>query len=186
MSNLTKGKKVRIIATGEIGVIKDIERVKRQTGNYEDVTYLVKRCDKPGWIQCERKSIQLVDEKNKPKSTAYPKYYADSFDLDGERVCTLVAEVTMITGPYIDVKTGERNGNFKTKCLAIAYAVCHPDDEFNPETGLDIAKKRCVERPMALYYTPNTSEFREDMVKAVLEVKKRYIIENSEKFTKQR
>ena len=182
MSNLTKGKKVEIIATGEIGVIKDIERVKRQSGNYEDVTYLIKLIDKAGWIQCGRKNVKLVDEKTANPRTVYPKYYVETFDLDGGRVGTIVAKVEIITVPYINVETGKAEGNSKTKCLSIAYAICHPDDECRPEVGLEIAKKRCVERPMALYYSPYMSEFRDDMVQAVLDVKKRYILENTEKF----
>ena len=60
MSNLKKGKKVRLKSTGELGIIKDIETVKRSDGLHVDVTFMVKMLDRPGWVTCGRKALELI------------------------------------------------------------------------------------------------------------------------------
>lgn len=183
MSNLTKGKRVRLKSTGECGVIKDIERVKRTDGVYEDVHFLVKM-DKPGWVTCERDALDLLVPVKIEQRTVYPKVYSVKRTV-GERTITLVGEVDIwkdipisnIEGNNITIEKG------RTKRFAIGWAICHPDDE-DGDFGFALALKRCDERPMAEYYCPYMGEFRQDIVMAMLNVKMDYIANNIDKFIK--
>lgn len=180
MSNLAKGKKVQIKATGEYGIIKDIERVKRETGNREDVTYLVKLSGKPGWIQCERKALSLVADSPK-NDNIYPKEVHRVFKLPNGSTCTLVGVVGIADSDDIDLGLVQFK-SFKMKYFNIGYSICHADDVFDEETGLKIATKRCYNRPMAEYLSPYLGEFRDDMVDTVLDLKQKYILDNYDAF----
>lgn len=181
MSNLKKGKKVRLVTTGELGIIKDIERVKCSDGIHVDVTYLVKMLDRPGWITCGRKALQLIP--NPPKESE--PIYSLKRKVEN-RVITVVGVVTAMRDAILYDFDGNRltgrtvNGQAKRFC--VGWAICHPDDK-DTDYGTKLARRRCEERPLADYYTPFMGEFREEMVMAVLETKLNYIAENIEKFT---
>lgn len=184
MSNLTRGKKVRIKATGEIGIIKDIDRIKRQTGEKEDVTYLVKLCDKAGWVQCQRNCLQLMVDVSKNKERAYPKTYVyeETIPEDG-RTITVVGVVDVVSIPhYLSDEKRVTEKAYKCKTLGVAYAICHPEDEYDHDYAVKLATKRCDWRPMAEYTSPQTGEFRPDIVEAILKVKCEYIKSNIDKF----
>lgn len=181
MSNLKKGKKVRLKSTGELGIIRDVERVRRLDGKREDVTFMVKMLDRPGWVTCERKALELIP--NPPKETEQRYILKRKV---GNRVITVVGSVIPIKDTPIYDFEGNRFTGYRlhgqAKRFCIGWAICHPDDT-DTDYGLKLARRRCEERPLADYYTPFMGEFREEMVMAVLETKLNYISENIEKFT---
>ena len=185
MSNLTKGKKVRIKATGEIGVIKDFERIKRQSGKMEDVTYLVKLSDKAGWVQCQRNNLQLLVDVSENKERVYPKTYVYEETIpENGRTITVVGVVDVASIPhYLPYEKRVTEKAYKCKTLSVAYAICHPEDEYDHDYAVKLATKRCDWRPMAEYTSPQTGEFRPDIVDAILKVKCEYIKNNIDKFT---
>lgn len=182
MSNLTKGKKVRIKATGEIGIIKDIDRVKRADGKHEDVTFLIKRQDGAGWIQCGRHALELLVPVKTDDKSVYPKVYTIKKDV-GTRTITVVGVVDILKDvPYTEIENGDITiDKGKSKRFAIGWSICHPDDA-DSDLGFKLALKRCDERPMAEYYCAYLGEFREDIVMAMLNVKMDYIENNLDKF----
>ena len=181
MSNLKKGRKVRLVSTGELGIIKDIERVKRSDGIRVDVTYMVKMLDRPGWVTCGRKALQLIP--NPPKETEHRYIIKKTVR---NRVITVVGAVIVIKDTPLYEFDGDRYTGYRlhgqAKRLCIGWSICHPDDK-DTDYGTKLARRRCEERPLADYYTPFMGEFREEMVMAVLETKLNYIAENIEKFT---
>lgn len=184
MSNLKKGRKVRLVSTGELGIIKDIERVKRSDGIHVDVTYMVKMLDRPGWVTCGRKALQLIP--SPPKETE-PIYSLKR--KVGDRVITVVGVVSFMKDTILYDFDGQRLTGYtvkgQAKRFSIGWAICHPDDA-DTDYGTKLARRRCEERPLADYYTPFMGEFREEMVMAVLETKLNYIESNISKFVSNR
>lgn len=181
MSNLKKGKRVRLKSTGECGVIRDIERVKQNEGKREDVMFLVKM-DRTGWVTCDRKALDLLVPAKLEINTVYPKRHVLQKKI-GDRIVTVVGEVDILKNIPISTIDGDTTiiENGKAKRLAIGWAICHPDDKPG-DFGVLLALKRTQKRPMAEYYTSYMGEFRDDIVGAILDVKMRYIENNLDKF----
>ena len=194
---------MKVRETGEKG--KVVFRKVEKDGNAIIVKYQVRIGDWNGrreWYQ--RKDLEHVRsgfindvEKN---VYVYPKEYFTTRDLgDGRHVVVLGIVDTYYDdfiseqGTRLDVYTRKSQKvsdallffkhHIKKKRLRIAWAISHPEDEFNLDTGIDIARKRCRRRPMSVLESEFVGEFREDLVTAVLDVKANFIANNIEKFT---
>ena len=72
----------------------------------------------------------------------------------------------------------------KTKIRTLTYAVsiCHPDDEYDEEIGMEIAKKRIYEKPLGMLTTPLVTTLCEDQIKLILFGELNYVINNIDRF----
>ena len=67
----------------------------------------------------------------------------------------------------------------KTKYFNMGWAICSPDDEYNEETGIKIAKSRFLKSPLS---TQSGTFLTNDMIDAILENEIRFIQNNLSKF----
>lgn len=67
----------------------------------------------------------------------------------------------------------------KTKYFNMGWAICSPDDEYNEETGIKIAKSRFLKSPLS---TQSGTFLTNDMIDAILDNEIRFIQNNLNKF----
>lgn len=67
----------------------------------------------------------------------------------------------------------------KTKYFNMGWAICSPDDEYNEEIGIKIAKSRFLKSPLS---TQSGTFLTNDMIDAILENEIRFIQNNLNKF----
>lgn len=67
----------------------------------------------------------------------------------------------------------------KTKYFNMGWAICSPDDEYNEETGIKIAKSRFLKSPLS---TQSGTFLTNDMIDAILDNEIRFIQNNLSKF----
>lgn len=70
----------------------------------------------------------------------------------------------------------------KTRTLTYAVSICHPDDEFDEELGIEIAKKRIDEKPLGQLSTTLVTTLCEDQIKLILFGELNYVINNIDQF----
>ena len=84
---------------------------------------------------------------------------------------------------YVDGMLVYPKKHFARK-LTIAYSICHPDDLYDPQIGIDVAKKRLKENPLGTIFTNCITMLQKEDVEAILQAKCDYICDNIDKFVK--
>jgi hypothetical protein len=70
----------------------------------------------------------------------------------------------------------------KIRTLTYAVSICHPDDEYDEEIGVEIAKRRICEKPMGQLTTSLVTTLCEDQIKLILFGELNYVINNIDRF----
>ena len=70
----------------------------------------------------------------------------------------------------------------KTRTLTYAFSICHPDDIFDEELGVEIAKRRIKEQPWGQLKTEMITTLCEDQINFILFGELKYIMDNIDKF----
>lgn len=70
----------------------------------------------------------------------------------------------------------------KTRTLKYAFSICHQDDEFDEELGIEIAKKRIAKKPLGELTTTLVTTLCEDQIKLILFGELNYVINNIDSF----
>lgn len=70
----------------------------------------------------------------------------------------------------------------KTRTLTYAVSICHPDDEFDEEIGIELAKRRIYKKPLGLLMTPLVTTLCDDQIKLILFGELNYVINNIDRF----
>ena len=86
-----------------------------------------------------------------------------------------------IPGAFIEGNLVYKRKTFKRR-LAIGYAICHPEDEFNVFVGEKIAKRRCMKDPYAEAETNSVTMFHREDLAAIVSSKLDHICKNIDKF----
>lgn len=129
------------------------------------------------------------------------KYYtlnAQAFDSVGERhIVTIVGKlektkmsIPVATDFSIETVKGKVENCFLTsfetkmrKKLSLGVSICHPDDEYDEELGIELAKKRIDNgEDIGFLETECATMLTNDAIMAELLVKLSYITENIDKF----
>ena len=66
--------------------------------------------------------------------------------------------------------------------LTYAYSICHPEDKFNEQTGIDIAKTRIHSNPMGQLITPYVTCLCKDQIELILFGELKFILDNIDRF----
>lgn len=92
----------------------------------------------------------------------------------------------------IDNSTLTKDGGLMIKCetaysyrLTIEKAICHPDDEFNEEIGMQIITRRLKRKPTDFRRVLSADDYTmltPDACQALVDNKANYIVANIEKF----
>lgn len=70
-----------------------------------------------------------------------------------------------------------------TRKLTLGLSICHPNDEFNQEFGIELAKKRIANgQTLGAIETNDVTMLTQDAVMGELFVKLQYIVENIDKY----
>ena len=163
--------KVRIKSTGNIGVIKSRD-VIRKDDNHVEVEYIVKEGSGiNNWHSYSKSDIEALHG-----NTVYPKLFYKEYEIDKRKI-TLCAEVNKVYKTY-NGKDYVKNA----KILRIGYAICHPGDTYDKITGEKIAKRRASSTPFCDLFSPFGGEFQNEFVDTIVDAKAKYIMENIEKF----
>lgn len=178
--------------------IRDV-RVKPSKGGHVEISYVIETATKD-WTPDEHfkvvtkkqlKRAENADPEPEPVKKAYPKYYGYRMETYG-RIITTVAMVDIEQNPAVVTNLSNDGDTIhigrygRRKKMTIGYSIQFPSDEENAEIGIKVAKRRCINEPMATYYSPLSSEFREDMVQAMCAVKLNHIAKNLNKYTSKR
>lgn len=70
----------------------------------------------------------------------------------------------------------------KTRTLTYAVSICHPDDEFDEELGVEIAKRRINQKPLGQLSTTLVTTLCDDQIKLILFGELNYVIDNIDHF----
>ena len=113
---------------------------------------------------------------------------ATAYDKEGNEHHVIVygeVEITRpykeITAEYEDVKISYTRKTLK-KVMTLSYAICHPDDIFDPKIGEEIAKRRIKTDPLGTAYTDCPTMFQKEDLEAAVTAKLSYIVTNIEEY----
>lgn len=70
----------------------------------------------------------------------------------------------------------------KTRTLTYAVSICHPDDDFDEEIGIELAKRRLNKKPLGQLHTTLITTLCEDQIKLILFGELNYVINNIDKY----
>ena len=185
---------------GDLVVLRDDNRAgvvvsrdaKVRDDKKVDIRYIVKFGDGiENYEEHTKRELFRVNlpplSENEEKSTYPRKYYYEHRCFDGRTITMVgvvekykehdadhafVKGVGMLTIPTVNV----------FKSLSVGYAICHPEDEFDPKVGNGLASMRAEKNPLAVLISPFGGEFGEDFVLDILLSKAQFIEKNLEKF----
>lgn len=70
----------------------------------------------------------------------------------------------------------------KVRTLTYAYSICHSDDIFDEEVGVNIAKRRIKSNPLGELKTEMVTSLTKDQINGILFWELNYIIKNIDEF----
>ena len=70
----------------------------------------------------------------------------------------------------------------KVRILTYAFSICHSDDIFDEQIGIDIAKRRIKTHPLGQLKTEMITSLCTDQVKFILFGELKYVMDNIDKF----
>lgn len=73
----------------------------------------------------------------------------------------------------------------KVRTLTYAVSICHPDDEFDEELGVELAKRRINKKPLGQLSTTLVTTLCEDQIKLILFGELNYVINNIDVFIRE-
>lgn len=140
-------------------------------------------------------SLDKNNNKNKKSKVMRHKTYSmygKAIDKNGfDHIVTVVGEfeqfketVAVSQEVIIENKKGLLTTEDKVKMRSIkfGYAICHTDDEFDNEKGVDIAKKRAVNDPVGMLTTINPTMLTIDMCTMLVFGELNHIINNIDEY----
>lgn len=172
MANKFKvNERVRVIATGEIGIVKGREILPVEGSKRVNIEYLVKVGDGfSNWKAFSKKELESVR-----KEEEEPRVYTKVYDVvDGYKI-TLFAKV-------YNHKEWSNIICIRYRELRIGYSIYNPDDEYNEQIGVKIARKRSRLSPFCRLTSDFNGEFNKETVEAIMDVKATYIKNHFDKF----
>lgn len=163
--------RVRVIATGESGVVKGREILPVEGSKRVNIEYIVKVGDGfSNWKTFSKKELESVR-----KEEEEPRVYTKVYDVvDGYKI-TLFAKVYNHKGENDFFSYSYRE-------LKIGYSIYNPDDEYNEQIGVKIARKRSRLSPFCRLTSDFNGEFNKETVEAIMDVKATYIKNHFDKF----
>lgn len=180
MSKFKIGDQVVIKKTGKIGVVKGRE-IMSLSDNKVKIEYIVKLDNGfNNWSSFNRNEIKKVIEDKKGTPC-----HVKCVDAPNGWKIILVGIIKREKQTYWDFDEINgvtcqhlRNG----KDFRIGYAIYNPNDEWNLETGVKIAKNRAKTKPFCHMNSDFSGEFNKETIEALLTVKGEYILNNFDKF----
>lgn len=132
-----------------------------------------------------------MENKKIIKST-FPKYYYLTRLYEGDdRHYTVCAKVERVNDTNLLYKTKACTADGAIDCilpmdghymkLTMGWAICS-DDTYSKAYGQKLAKSRLKKRKIAELYSPYNGEFKEDVVRALMDVKCQYIHDHIDHF----
>lgn len=70
----------------------------------------------------------------------------------------------------------------KLRRFTMGYAICHPDDEFNEEIGINLAKRRIETDPIGTIESYNVTMLNDDQNEMMVLIELAHIIKNIDKY----
>ena len=179
---------VVVRATGEQGVVVSRDNRFDEATQRSTVTYVVKFGDSlKDFKEFSRKELKRVQVE-----PTYPKYNFKVYDGPNGYKLTMVGVTDIIclyndileaVNDVIGVPDGyETPATFKCKELNIGFAIYNPEDEYDVNTGVKIARHRALNSPFCHLTADFLGEFNEATVNALLDVKAQYILDNFDRF----
>lgn len=173
--NFKVNDKVRIKATGEIGVVKGRDVISidanKDFNKMVDVQYIVKISDGiDNWKAYTKKDLEKIHNYELPTKHEYIHTYDV---VDGYKII-----LYSYVENYVPFDFPHSNG----KELSIGYSIYNPNDEFNEKIGVRIARSRSKKKPFCRMFSCFGGEFNKDTVEAIMNVKADYIKNNFSKF----
>lgn len=161
--------RVRVKATGEVGTVKGREISPVEGTKRVNIEYIVRTGDGfSNWKSYTKTELEPI-HKNDGEKRVYTKVYDV---VDGYKI-------TMYT--KVDAT---RFLLSKERTLRMGYAIYSPEDEYDEERGIRIARKRSRTSPFCHMESSFSGEFNEATVIALMDVKADYIKNNLDKFIK--
>lgn len=131
--------------------------------------------------------------------TKFFNMYGDACDKDGKHhVVTIVGKLEQkkeYSMEFEEVNIKDKYNNTKvtkgitaypkktnTRTLSYAVSICHTDDEFDEQIGIDIAKKRVETKPLGRLTTNLVTTLCEDQIKWILFGELNFVISNIDKY----
>jgi hypothetical protein len=189
-----KNQRVEFRENGKKGTVVDvIVKTSEEEGKKKcEVLYLVKpdgASDFDEYMVCTRKDLRPEQKEIIVKDDSV---YVTEETEEGFKVL-MYAET--FDGPVLFCKDYPQ-GDGRCSCAAyvdelkkqlyVSYAICSPDDEFDLNRGLKIARHRLFEQPYFKMYAERESEFDKETVEAILKAKAKYIVAHKERFVNKR
>ena len=163
--------RVRVKATGEIGTVKGREVSPVEGTKHINIEYIVRTGDGfSNWKSYNKAELEHIHKENEEKRV-YTKVYGV---VDGYKI-TMYTKVDTI-----------RYLLSKERTLRMGYAIYCPEDKYDKELGVRIARRRSRTSPFCYLTSRFSGEFNEATVFALMDVKADYIKNNLDKFIKRR
>lgn len=162
--------RVRVKATGEIGTVKGREVSPIEGTKHINIEYIVRTGDGfSNWKSYSKAELEPIYKENEEK-----RVYTKVYDVvDGYKI-TMYAKVD------------KSKLSLRIRHLNIGYAIYCPEDKYDKELGIRIARRRSRTSPFCYLTSTFSGEFNEATVFALMDVKADYIKNNLDKFIKRR
>ncbi|MBP5456177.1 MAG: hypothetical protein J6Y37_06730 [Paludibacteraceae bacterium] len=183
MSRIKVNDRVLVKESGEIGTVVTKETIRLE-GNRVKVEYIVKFGDGfENYRAFGRKELSVVKGTGSPSQRSSVKEYTYESILEDGRIICIVGLVGIAKYKALDIgDNGIVPLTVKRKTLNVGYAICHPGDRYEYSLGLNIARRRAKERPLAKLESAFGGEFDESFVGTILAHKAEFIADNIERF----
>lgn len=194
MSKFRKGQRVTVdgglLSKQKNAVVHDIRYIKKGDKKVNK-RYVIEFTDAEWnptgkFKTVDKSAMSKVDtspvKQEKQKKFSPKLYYSySSFDTeDGIRIVTMCGMV--FTARAVETEAAPNQSLMLMpklrKYLNVGFAIKHPEDASHQSIAKSVASKRARWNPLSTYMSDNPNEFREDMVRAVLSVKAKYIADN--------
>lgn len=176
MSRFKVNTNVVVKATGEKGIVKGCE-VKELPNGKTLVEYVVKFGEGlENWKSFTKKELKKVVDVKEEKEIPFIVVDAPN----GYKI-TLVGLVETFVDPWSEYFENEKR---KSKRLCIGYSIHNPNDKYDLDLGMRIARHRAETAPFFHAVSSFTGEFNKETVYALLHVKGDYISANINNFIK--
>lgn len=168
---------VIVIANGQRGTVVCREEETDEKAKRTKVTYLVKLGNGfENYRVFSRNELKKVVS-TIPETPSYVRVYdaANGFK---------VTCVAFVKTNYLDWGFDEK-GNFrqeKERNLRIGFSFYNPEDKYDPEIGVKIARHRAETHPFCNLKAKFLGEFPAETVYALMDVKAKYVLEHLDSF----
>lgn len=167
-----------------------------ETGKYVKDTYLVEDKATEQTVECTKDQLVLIN-RSSPKTELEAKNKSKNETIFYTKYNNIVVVGIRTEEKEIASKEMKTSVKFKGKTIpgiftakytkplrrfVIGYSICHSDDEFDMNIGVEVAKERALHKPAGELRSNNWTMLQDDQCEMLVKCEAEYIFNNIKKY----